>query len=259
MRDDHPAVQFSLGMSLSYYDGQGNAEMVVYEGASPDGMTHIVWRKDGSKLQVHDSYLRLKLQPDLSNLPSTPLDYCKEVGTGLTLEEAQALARPRILTPIQQELMDWHHRLYHLSFAKIFRLAKLGHLPHRLTDCKSKLPLCVACQFGTAHRRPWRVKGKKSGSIRKKSDQVEPGDGVSMDQIVSAQPGLIPQMSGFLTSRCIWGCTTFVDHVSDFVYVHLMRDFTVDETLLAVRAFEKLLAKASRRVKHWHAETAPLL
>ena len=148
------------------------------------------------------------------------------------MEEAQELARPRILTPIQQELMDWHHRLYHLSFSKIFLLAELGHLPKRLLDCKSKLPLCVACQFGTAHRRPWRVKGKKSGSIRK-ANQVEPGDGVSIDQIVSAQPGLIPQMSGFLTSRRIWGVTTFCDHVSDFVYVHLMRDFTVDETILA--------------------------
>ena len=49
-----------------------------------------------------------------------------------------------------------------------------------------------------------------------------PGDGVSVDQIVSAQPGLIPQMSGFLTSKILWGATTFVDHVSDYVYVHLM-------------------------------------
>merc|ERR1712155_246974 len=105
--------------------------------------------------------------------------------------------------------MDWHHSLYHLSFSKIFRLVELGYLPKRLLDCKGRLPLCVACQFGTAHRRPWRHKGKKSGSIRKK-EHINPGDGVSMDQIVSAQPGLIPQMSGFLTNRCTWGATHFV-------------------------------------------------
>ena len=75
-----------------------------------------------------------------------------------------------------------------------------------------------------------------------------------MDQIVSAQPGLIPQMSGFLTSRRIWGCTTFCDHVSDFVYVHLVRDFTVDETILAMNAFEKVMAQAQRFVKHYHAD-----
>ena len=66
-----------------------------------------------------------------------------------------------------------------------------------------------------------------------------PGDGVSVDQIVSAQPGLIPQMSGFLTSKRLWGATTFVDHGSDYVYVHLMRDLTLNEKLLAKEAMEK--------------------
>ena len=70
-----------------------------------------------------------------------------------------------------------------------------------------------------------------------------PGDGVSVDQIVSAQPGLIPQMSGFLTSKRLWVATTFVDHVSDYVYVHIIRDLTLDETLLAKEATEKLMAK----------------
>ena len=205
------------------------------------------------RLNVHDAHLRLTLQADLSNIPRTPLDYCKEVGKGISKEEAEILARPQILSPIQQELMDWHHRLYHLSFSKIFRLAEAGYLPKGLLRCKKTLPLCVACQFGTAHRRPWRRRGKASGSIRR-PEHILPGDGVSMDQIVSAQPGLIPQMSGFLTSRRIWGCTTFCDHVSDFVYVHLMRDFTVDETILAAKAFEKVLSQASRRVKHYHAD-----
>ena len=132
-------------------------------------------------------------------------------------------------------------------------LAKYKFLPKRLLECRDSIPLCVACQFGTAHRRPWRVKGKKSGSIRKDT-HVEPGDGVSVDQIISSQPGLIPQMSGYLTSERLWGCTTFVDHVSNYVYVHLMRNFTLEETLLAKAAFEKLLAKAGRTVKHYHAD-----
>ena len=85
-----------------------------------DGLTHTVRRQDGTRLQVHDAHLCLKLQADLSNIPKTPLDYCKEVGKGISKEEAEALARPRILTSIQQELMDWHHCLYHLSFPKIF-------------------------------------------------------------------------------------------------------------------------------------------
>ena len=42
-----------------------------------------------------------------------------------------------------------------------------------------------------------------------------------------------PQMAGFLTSKRIWGCTTFVDHGSDYIYVHLMKDLTLPEILLA--------------------------
>ena len=147
-------------------------------------------------------------------MPNTPLDYRNEVGTGLTLSEAQALARPRTLSPLQQESMSWHNLLYHLPYRILFRLASLRFLPKRLLECRNKPLLCVACQFGQAQRRPWRTKGKKSGLIRT-PDQTQPGDGVLVDQIVSAQPGLIPQMSGFLTNQRLWGATTFVDHVSD--------------------------------------------
>ena len=55
-----------------------------------------------------------------------------------------------------------------------------------------------------------------------------PGDVLYVDQIISAQPGRIPQMSGFLTSKRLWGATTFVDYVSDYVYVHFMRDLSLD-------------------------------
>jgi hypothetical protein len=140
--------------------------------------------------------------------------------------------------------MDWHHLLYNLLFPTFFCLADYGLLPKRILDCKGRLPLCVACQFGTTHRRPWQVKGKASRSIRCPK-HFQPGNGISMDQLVPAQPGLITQMSGFLMNRQIWGCTTFCDHVSDFVYVHLMRNFTVNKTLLAIKAFEKVLMQAN--------------
>jgi hypothetical protein len=60
-----------------------------------------------------------------------------------------------------------------------------------------------------------------------------------MDQMVSAQPELIPQMAGFLTNLHIWGAMVFVDHFSNYVYVALMRDLTLDETHLAKSFFEQ--------------------
>jgi hypothetical protein len=115
------------------------------------------------------------------------------------------------------------------------------------------LPLCIACQIRTAHWRPWRTRGKALGFICH-PEHILSGDGVLVDQIVSAQPGLIPQMSCFLTSHHIWGCTTFCDHVGDFVYIHLMQDHKVDKTKLAVKAFEKVRAQANRTVKHYHVD-----
>ena len=107
----------------------------------------------------------------------------------------------------------------------------------------------MACQFGQANRCPWQTKGKESGFIQR-PEQKKPGDGVSVDQIVSVQPGLIPQMSVFLTNQRLWGATTFVDHVSEYVYVHLMRDLFLTKTLLAKSAMEKVMTQAGRIVKH---------
>jgi hypothetical protein len=54
--------------------------------------------------------------------------------------------------------------------------------------------------------------------------------------MVSAQPGLILQMSGCLTNLCILATTVFVDHFLDHVYVYLMNDLMLSETLLAKHA-----------------------
>jgi hypothetical protein len=43
-----PITLFELGMSLSFYDGTGQTETVVYEGVMLDGLTHTVQRKDGT-------------------------------------------------------------------------------------------------------------------------------------------------------------------------------------------------------------------
>ena len=132
-------------------------------------------------------------------------------------------------------------------------MAKARILPHRLASLKNDLPICVSCQFGQTHKRPWRSKGKCSHSIRSE-DHRSPGDCVSTDQLVSAQPGLVPQMAGFLTSSRIWGVTVFIDHATDWTYGHLMRSISLEETLLAKKAFEKLLARGDHFLKRYHAD-----
>ena len=73
---------------------------MVYEGAYPDGLSHTVWTQDVLRLTVYDSRLRLKLQTDISDIPSTLLASRGEINRGVTKEEARFLARPRIMTPV---------------------------------------------------------------------------------------------------------------------------------------------------------------
>ena len=75
-----------------------------------------------------------------------------------------------------------------------------------------------------------------------------------VDQIFSAQLGLIPHILGFLTSHIFWEYTKFLDRVSYYVYIHLMRDLYLSEIPLTKESFEKLMSKSGRTVKHYQAD-----
>jgi hypothetical protein len=72
--------------------------------------------------------------------------------------------------------------------------------------------------------------------------------------MVSAQLGLIPQMAGFLSNLCIRGATVFVDHFSDYLYVALMQDLGLDETLLAKSSFEWNANEGGVSINSYHAD-----
>jgi hypothetical protein len=57
--------------------------------------------------------------------------------------------------------------------------------------------------------------------------------------MISSQPGLSPQMAGLLTNLRIWAALIFVDHYLDYVYVVLMHNLTLDESLLAKSSFKR--------------------
>ena len=72
--------------------------------------------------------------------------------------------------------------------------------------------------------------------------------------MVSPYGGMIPQMKGKLMRAKYYGATIFVDHYTDFTYVHLMRDTTADSTLDAKNAYENLLSTFGRKVMAYHAD-----
>ena len=107
------------------------------------------------------------------------------------------------------------------TLKSMFRLAKIGVLPSIFLYLKDCVPFRSSLMFGTECRRQQITKGKKSVCISKDTANKS-GSGVSVDQLQSAKPGLVPQLSGKLTSARIWSNQLTVDHFSDLNYVQLM-------------------------------------
>eukprot|EP00978_Attheya_sp_CCMP212_P001535 scaffold3163_cov60-Attheya_sp.AAC.5 len=101
--------------------------------------------------------------------------------------------------------------------------------------------------------RNWRSKGHNKHAVIRRPEEKDPGDCCSTNQLISAQAGLVPQLSGRLTHERIWAATMCINHVSGFAYAHLMCAVTQVETLAAKHAWEYTAATHGRQIKGYHA------
>ena len=240
-------VSFFQGMYVKYNDGNGTRDVVQFLGADfVDDM------QIKCEVKLSNDTIILVDPETLNFIAQTMDDYLRE-GNNISELELKTLMSPTSISPLQEEMLSHHNRLHHTPFPKLIVMAEKGELPKRLASLKGRCPLCVACLFSQAHKRPWRSKSKQKHPIRKSTDNA-PGKCVSMDQMVSAQPGLIPQMSGRLTNMRVNGVTVFVDHYSDHTYTYLMKDLTLSETIMAKHAYERFLASLGIELKAYHAD-----
>ena len=107
--------------------------------------------------------------------------------------------------------------------------------------------------FGKSRRRQWITKENKSVSIRRETEN-NPGSGVSVDQLHSSQPGLVPQLSGKLTSARIWASQVMVDHFSDLNYVHTITGTRQEDTLSGKLAIERWATAFRVKIKRYNAD-----
>jgi hypothetical protein len=149
-------------------------------------------------------------------------------------------------------MMSHHCHLHYTPFPRLIVMVELGEILKQLAKLQGRCSICVSCLFGTAHKRPWRTKSKDSHLVCKESD-ISPGARALADQPISAQPGLILQISGKLTHQCVNGSTIFVGHFSDHVYAYLMRNLTLDETITAKHGYERFLHLLGIQSKAYHA------
>jgi hypothetical protein len=160
-----------------------------------------------------------------------------------TYEETNLPATPA-------EFLKMHQRFGHLPPDKIRIMARQGLIPSKFAKCE--IPMCTACLFGKATRRPWRTKPTTKKTSSKTMNA--PGQVVSVDQLISSTPGLIAQLKGWMTKKRYTTATIFVDQYSGLSYVHLQKSTYADETLQAKHAFERYATRHGVKVRHYHAD-----
>ena len=129
----------------------------------------------------------------------------------------------------QAVLMQWHFQLGHLPLNQLKELAKNGEIPKKLV--KTMLPWCAGCLFGAMTKVPWQTKGSNTGQQVFKATKA--GQAISVDQMISTQPGFIVQHKSKLTNQCYKAATIFVNHFSGLQYIHMMTNVSSNKTLKA--------------------------
>jgi hypothetical protein len=160
-------ISFFTGMYLRYNDGKGTRDVVKFLGADFVDDMQIkcsIQLSDDTVLLVDPETLNFIENPDVASIPQTSDDY---LGASAEFLESQlhALISPKSLSPLQEEMLSHHYRLHHTP-SKLIVMAEQGEIPKQLASLKGRCPLCVACLFGQAHKRPWRSKSKQKHPIR---------------------------------------------------------------------------------------------
>ena len=150
----------------------------------------------------------------------------------------------------EAELLQHHYRFGHTSFKKLQIMAKQGIIPKRLAKCRT--PVCAACMFGKATKRPWRSKTRSNADEAFQPTKL--GEVVYTDQLKSSTPGFIAQNTGWLTRKRYEYATVYIEGLSGFGFIWLQKTASAKETLEGKEAFERYLEHQGIRVQHYHAD-----
>jgi hypothetical protein len=149
-------VSFFKDMKLKYNDGQGTRDIVTFLGADFGEAMQIkcqIKLSNDLVIFVDPESLNFIENPDIASIPQTSQEYCREC-KNIEPSHLEHILSPQSLSPLQEEMMSHHCRLHHTPFPKIITMAENGEIPKRLAALKGRCPICVACLFGQAHKRP---------------------------------------------------------------------------------------------------------
>jgi len=222
------------------FNSTGTHGILTYQGQTTtipyDNMTQlpVLYTAPGcssyQRFCAHQSYLK---QTTLSTLnPTEPPQflYCN-------------------LTPNQQKKLHLHERCAHVGWHQLNSWIRQGLLPCDPALAKEPDPVCAACQFGKAHKKPHLA---DVGSISK--DHLAPGDGVSTDGMEAGTPGRVFSSSGLPSPRKYRYATFWVDHYSRYVHVTMHETKKAEELLRSKADFEAFAARFNVKIKNIRAD-----
>ena len=244
---------FKIGDQLRF-TRDGNSQSVTVLSKRIDDMVpyYTIGLNDGHSVEVTKDHLCPLTDDDVAIIPVTEEQVQAHVDR-LDPSDVEALLNPGVLTDTEKEIHAWHHRLGHLPFDKMLRLCERGYLPRRFKEAlSSKKLVCPSCIFGKCKKKPWRTRGLP-GTIRRPSE-TEPGNRVSIDHVLSAQPGLVPRMDGRHTLDRINSVCVFIDHVTKLSYSHMQTSVSNEQTVMAKVAFEQFAATNDVSIEAYHAD-----
>ena len=192
-------------------------------------------------------------ETDISVIPNAAKDFMQS-SKNLTKEEIEYIRNPSPLSEMQKEWKTIHDQYGHLPFAKMDQLVANNLLPRKFSKMKGQKILCPSCIFGKMRKRAWRSKGVNSVKTIRKPNEAYPGAKVSVDQLVVAQPGLVPRISGRHTNARVCGATGFFDNHSGYSFSSLQTSLDGDQTLAAKHAFESHAATCGVKIEKYRAD-----
>jgi hypothetical protein len=157
-------ISFFDSMKLQYNNGNRTRDIVIFGGADFIDIMQIKCKiklSDDRTILVDPEMLNFIEDPDIASIPQTSENYCQEI-EHIELSQLEHLLTPQSLSPLQEEMMSHHYQLHHMQFPHLIVLAEKGIIPKKLPSLKGRCPICVACLFGQAHKRPWLSKSKKT-------------------------------------------------------------------------------------------------
>jgi hypothetical protein len=114
-------ISFFDGMKLKYNNGNGSRDIVTLIGADfvDDMQIKCTIKLSNNTIILMDpEMLNFIENPGIASIPQTSEEYCREC-TNIRPEDLQQVLTPKSLSPLQEEMLDHHHRLHHTPFPKL--------------------------------------------------------------------------------------------------------------------------------------------